>query len=152
MKKTRDHIIKKIHTVWPHLVWDWIGPSNIFIPRNSYHAPTVGQFREFMDWDWTDQLPYNINFYACSNFAQTLSSRVDLYLFYLIDKGKLNPKEAVEWTLMEVWGTMFRGEQGGHAINMLLDAKDKLWLIEPQENWLMWTPNPKKDRVNFIKL
>lgn len=155
MKIQRHQIVHAIQNLWPHLVDGHRSPGNIFIPRNDYWAPSKNDFQKFIHQDWkmnVKNLDYDINRWACSNYAAALAVQVDLHVLWLLSLHKFAESAMLEWAVMEVWGTKFRGKPTSHAINMIYMSDRKLWFFEPQTDSQAWLADPEMDRIHFIKL
>lgn len=90
-----------------------VGIKSRLVLDNQYWVCSRKIFRQIVDLDWTDRLPYLTNRFDCENFAFTFMSSVNLIF------GMNNVGVVVDWS-------------SGHAYNIVL-FDDGTWsLFEPQ--------------------
>jgi len=152
----RHQIIAAIHDLWPDLIDGHASaPGHIYIPRTEYYAPGQDDFQRFVTQDWTgviENIGYDINRWACTNYAAAMSVQADLFVLWQLSLNVFEPSAMREWALMEVWGTRFHGEPTSHAVNMVYMKDHALWFFEPQTDNRAWRADPDRDTVHFIKL
>lgn len=162
----RKQIINILQDLWPHLVDGHTKPGHIWIPRNSYYAPTRQQFENMVNASWNpiaSNISYLPDLFMCSNFSAALAVIADFYVLRLLAMNQLDPAVKAEWAIGETWGTKFHGDDISHAVCLVfLDVAGLLesWFMEPQPerrpngtvDFRTWKADPEKDKIHLYKL
>ena len=151
MITTRKNLIKQIHEIWPDLVDGYPGPSNIAIPDNTYWLPTKRDLEWRVVDTFMDQYRYKAESFDCDDFALVLHAFVVQERYVQIERRELSKDEWFPWAFGQVWGTRFRGQPMGHAINVCLTSDDGIILLEPQNDQI-WEANTDRDHVHFVRI
>jgi len=142
MKLTRREIVAKFQNIWPDLVDGLPGSTNIAMPDTEYWCPTLKELEELINKCPVDQYKAKRGILDCDDYA--------LLLHAWIIQETYNLGYELPWALGEVWGTMFKGRQTGHAINACITSDAGLVFIEPQ-NMDIW-PVSEGDKVHFVRM
>lgn len=147
----RAQLVKEIQEIWPDLKDDLPNPTNIAIPRGEYWAPSVSDIEKFLKLDWTDQVKYMLESFACANFAHNLHAQSKIYVYVLLEQNKFNKENMREWAFGHCWGSRFNGRDTSHAINIARTSDEGIILIEPQnDKW--WKAVAGRDVIHFLEM
>jgi len=112
--------------------------ANIHIADSDYSAPTLNEFEAWLLEDTVNTKAYHPEWYDCDDFARALRCK--------IFKMGQSYKTTLTVAYCEGYAS---GEY--HAYNLLIDNKDQIYIIEPQND--RCTPVAEsKYRTEFIQL
>jgi hypothetical protein len=153
----QNKIVKRIQKIWPYLTYGIPGPTNIAIADETYWMPT----RQKLEDLWTStllwQYQYSAEYMDCDDFALLLHALIVRDRYKQINEHKVPKGEWYSWAIGQCWGSRFKNNEGGHAINIAFTSDEGVLLLEPQAlpatlKLNIWKPNKDEDQPFFIKL
>lgn len=134
-----ERLRMKLQKLWSDLTMIWptdpiYEPMTLILLREVVQACSIAHM-EFAGTVWD-----------CDNFALQLHATVQKYQYNQMKKGAASK---IPWAFGECLGTMFRGREEDHAINICI-TDEGIYLIEPQTNEI-WKANKREDNPFFVK-
>lgn len=147
----RNDIVSALHGVWPNLVDGMPYPSNLAIPDETYWLPKRSHLERVITVDWTERRAWLREIWDCDDFAFQFMCHIRNHVYELIVDSRIHGPDAAQWAVGECWGTRFRKQDTGHAINVAITEDAGVLLIEPQTDEI-WEPIRGEDLVHYIRM
>ena len=115
------------HRSWRHLllVLQKQFPNAVIrIADKDYSAPTKQEFEAWLKSDLTNEHQYHAEYYDCDDFAEALRCAI----------FKVGHAMKTTLTVAYCEGS---APGGYHAFNLLIDDKDRIFIIEPQTDFVI---------------
>ena len=114
--RSGSHIRDVLHSAYP--------AAHIRIADRDYSAPSIGEFRDWLEIDDGDIKKYQAEYYDCDDFSAAL--RCAMF------KVSHDYKTTISMAYAEGHTTSCY-----HAFNILVDAVDDIYILEPQTDGLI---------------
>lgn len=108
--------------------------AQIYLSDSYYKTTTLDELRRFLEWDKTDERTYTSEWFDCDDFSTVLTGDVNIPGWEWLPFGML-------WTET---GT------GGHAVNVFIDDKSEIYIVEPQNDQIFKCPGDWKPYLVII--
>ena len=128
--RSRQHMLMVLRKQFPN--------ANIHIADSDYSEPTRTEFEAWLLEDTIDTKAYHPEWYDCDDFARALRCKI----FRIGQRYK---------TTLTVAYCEGDSPGGYHAYNLLIDNKDQIYIIEPQNDRCV-PVEKSKYRTEFIQL
>lgn len=116
--------------------------SRINLPDRRFDKPGLSDVHAIIDWAGVFRMPFMAERFDCDNFAKLLSG---LAAKWCARRSDYQYAPA----LGHLWGHI--GGRG-HAVNWVLLDTGRIWLIEPQQQRLIYQPKrPDVRRITLIE-
>jgi len=147
MKIQRQELIKQIKAVWLHLIDSLPYRTNIAIPDSHYWLLTRRDVEWILSNTWINSYKQHLEGMDCDDSALLFHAfcRQERYK-RMREAGK---SSWFSFAIGQAWGTKFKGQVSGHALNIAITRDEGIILMEPS-NDSTWLADGNRDYVHFI--
>jgi hypothetical protein len=103
--------------------------STIYVTDDKYKTTVKSEIQRFLDYDNTNEIQYNTDYYDCEDYAFRLLGQFSI----------------PDWSSIPI-GIVFCVREDGvdHAVNCFVDSSHNVWLIEPKSDTIFKCPTSWK--------
>ena len=151
MKVDRSEVVRQLKRQWPHLVDGLPNPTNIAMPDGQYWLITKRELEWAVSDTFMERYRYKAEGMDCDDFAMILHAWVVQERYREIVERGAGTSTWFPWAFGQCWGSRFRGQDTGHAINICVTRDVGILLVEPQ-NDRIWEAEDGEDIAHFIRI